>query len=261
MEVGSTRRPQAGDGETLGEHRGRRGRLRSWWNNLGRYLQEAGSQAGECWRVRGRDGDTGRGEQSRERGKERRTEAVKEKAKESESERAPRIERSTPEGENKRDSEEERGWWGESGKGAEWGKGRMRAPRPEPEPEQKAEQVKSQRPSPQTSPALTSHCPPHAPQPHPNPRWPGREVRAWRGLGYPPLGTIELHRSRNFLIKQQNRPSERSAPSLEPWSSRGRGLATKTSPRVWAAPSYSGMTGSNILEEGGFLTICLGFPL
>ena len=65
---------------------------------------------------------------------------MKEKAKESESERAPRTERSTNEGENKRDSEEERAWWGKSGKGAEWGKGRMRALRPEPEPEQKAEQ-------------------------------------------------------------------------------------------------------------------------
>ena len=48
---------------------------------------------------------------------------MKEKAKESESERAPRTERSTNEGENKRDSEEERAWWGKSGKGAEWGKG------------------------------------------------------------------------------------------------------------------------------------------
>lgn len=59
-----------GDGETLGEHRGRRGRLRSWWNNLRRCLQEAGFQAGECWRVRGRDGDTGTGEQNREREKD-----------------------------------------------------------------------------------------------------------------------------------------------------------------------------------------------
>lgn len=69
-EVGSTWRPRAGDGETLGEHRGRRGRLRSWWNNLRRCLQEAGFQAGECWRVRGRDGDTGTGEQNREREKD-----------------------------------------------------------------------------------------------------------------------------------------------------------------------------------------------
>ena len=52
---------------------------------------------------------------------------MKEKAKESESERAPRTERSTNEGENKRDSEEERAWWGKSGTGAEWGKGRMRS--------------------------------------------------------------------------------------------------------------------------------------
>ena len=90
---------------------------------------------------------------------------------------------------------------------------------------------------------------------------PGREVGAWRGLGCPPLGTIELHRNRNFFDETTEQALKGSAPSLEPWPSQGRGLATKTSPRVWAAPSYSGMTGPNILEEGGFLTICLGFPL
>lgn len=72
--------------------------------------------------------------------------------------------------------------------------------------EQKAEQVKSQRASPQTSPALTPHCPSHTPQPHPNPHWPGREVGAWWGLVCRPLGTTELDRSRNILMKQRTGP-------------------------------------------------------
>ena len=76
----------------------------------GRSLQEAGSQAGDAGELEGERGTPGAGSKGgRKRGKERRTKAVKEKAKESERERAPRTERNTHKGENKKDSEEERG--------------------------------------------------------------------------------------------------------------------------------------------------------
>lgn len=80
------------------------------------------------------------------------------------------------------------------------------------------------------------------------------------GAGLSMLGTTGLDRSRNILMKQRTGP-QGNAPLLEPWPSRGGGWPQDLSRGMGCTPSYSGMTGPNILEEGGFLTICLGFPL
>lgn len=69
--MGSTWRPGQGMVRPWGSTReeGQAGELvEQLW---GRCLQEAGSQAGECWRVRGREGDTGSGEQRREKDRKR----------------------------------------------------------------------------------------------------------------------------------------------------------------------------------------------
>lgn len=186
-------------GESLGEHWGRRGRLRSWWNSLGRCLQDSCICGRGVLESQGERG-TGRVEQRRERGGERGAEAAKEKAKESESERAPRTERDTHTQERKErtrsDSEEERGRTHRRGGKWGWGEGENREGRKDEgelgqsHAEQRAEQVKSQRTSPQCSPASPSHCSAHALHPHPRRCWPGREAGAWQVLVCPPLGMI-----------------------------------------------------------------------